>query len=105
MTKTKSFSRKEMYDFLQYLMWCNHYNGDMMKSCHQHLAYQEFLKNAEEHCGDCTQVPATCMRCKLQFIEVEAQNALDVIWGDPKGHCGKKCITECEGVPEKDKNE
>ena len=89
-----------MYNFLQYLMYCNYF--DHIKSCSNHESYQEFLKDAQEHCGDCTQVAKSCMRCALQIIEVKAQNALDSMWSDSKGHCGKKCITECEGVKKND---
>lgn len=102
---TKRFSRKEMYDYLQYFMYCHHVGDELTKSCASHEKYQEFLKDAEEHCGDCTQVACTCSRCSLQMLEIEAQNALDSIWEGPKGHCGKICITECEGAEKNKKVE
>jgi hypothetical protein len=95
---TKRFSRKELYDYLQYFAYCHHFGDDTIKSCASHEEYQKFLKTAQEHCGDCTQLPASCMRCRLQMLEVEAQNALDSMWSGTKGHCGKECTTECEGV-------
>jgi len=95
---TKRFTRKEMYNHLQYIMYCKYFENDHIKSCSNHKKYQEFLKNAEEHCGDCTQVATSCSRCTLQMLEVEAQNALDSMWSDSKGHCGKGCITECKEV-------
>ncbi len=103
---TKRFSRKELYDYLQYFAYHNHFGGDdTIKSCASHEKYQEFLKDAKVHCGDCTQVACSCTRCQLQMLEVEAQNTLDMMMGKSEGHCGKKCITECEGVKDVKKEE
>ena len=84
-------------------MYCNHVGDNMMKACNSYTNYQEFLKNTKEHCGDCTQVPTSCQRCQLQMLEIEAQNALDIMWGDPEGHCGKNCITEYNGLDHSNK--
>jgi hypothetical protein len=97
---TKRFSREELYNYLQYIAWWHHFSDDVIKSCTSHEEYQKFLKDAEKHCGDCTQIPCSCMRCRLQMLEIEAQNALDTMWSGPKGHCNKSCLTECEGVSE-----
>jgi hypothetical protein len=102
---TKRFSRKELYDYLQYFAWCHHFGNSSVKSCASHEQYQKFLKNASEHCGDCTSQPCPCLRCQKQMLEVEAQNALDSMWSGPKGYCDKKCVTECEGVPKEENDE
>ncbi len=103
---TKSFTKKEMYNYLQYFAYYHHFGDDNIKSCNLHQEYQEFLKDAEEHCGDCTQAAYSCARCKLYMLEVEAQNALEELWhGLKKGHCGKICITECEGIKKEKQTE
>jgi len=95
---TKIFSREELYDYLQYFAYWHHFGDNSIKSCASHEEYQKFLKDAEKHCGDCTKIPCSCMRCRLQMLEIEAQNTLDIMLGKSKGHCGKECLTECEGV-------
>ena len=93
----KEFTKKEMYDYLQYFMYCQCFDIDNIKDCATFKMYQEFLKDAETHHGDCTKEPVSCLRCQLYAIEIKAQNILDILWSDPKGHCGKICIKECEG--------
>ena len=100
MLEIKEFTKKELYDYLQYITYCQFYEQNP-KDCKTHKNYQDFLnKETKEHFGDCTKQSCACLRCQLHMIEVEAKNALDMIWDSPIGHCGKKCISECEGEGE-----
>ena len=92
----KEFTKEELYDYLQYLMYCNYFEKDHIKNCDTFKEYQEFLKDTEVHMGDCTNDCCSCSRCILHIIEIEAQNALDILWGNSVGHCGKVCIKECK---------
>jgi len=94
--KTKKFTREEMYEYLKFIMFCKLSEIDNLKACTSYFGYQQFLEGADVHFGDCTKDPCPCSRCHLQMIEIEAQNALDILWSGDKGHCGKICLKECK---------
>ena len=94
--KIKEFTKEEMYERLKYLMYCKMYEIEV-KVCESYHQYQKFLIGASFHMGDCTKESGSCLRCQLNEIEIEAQNALDMLWNDPVGHCGRICLKECEG--------
>lgn len=97
MLMEKTFTKEQMYERMKYCVWCFEL-GQNIKSCSSHLAYQGFLKDTKYHFGDCTKEPCSCLRCQLHEIEIEAQNIVDLMWGNHEGHCGKICLTECEGI-------
>jgi hypothetical protein len=95
--ENKEFTREEAFKKLLYITYCNEMEINP-QPCSSHEKYIKFLKDAEEeHCGDCVLLPTTCTRCFLQQLEIEAQNALMILWKNEKGHCGKNCLDDCEG--------
>ena len=100
----KEFTEEELYEQMKYIVYCLETNRDM-KPCSSHEAYQELLKDAHRHIGDCTKEPSPCSRCFLISVEIEAQNAVDILMSNNVGHCGKECVSECNyddsnhGVP------
>ena len=103
MLEIKEFTKKELYNCLQYITYCQFYEQSP-KACETYKQYQDFLnKHTKTHMGDCTKQNCPCVRCQLHMIEIESQNALEIIWNNPVGHCGKKCISECEGATDEEK--
>ena len=65
---------QELYDALLYISWVNFMDLDQ---CFLYLDTKEqfnnFVKNAQVHFGDCTKDPCTCNRCVLHECEITAQ--------------------------------
>lgn len=93
----KTFSREEMYKYLHYISYCQFYELNPL-ACKTLKNYQLFLnKETQVHAGDCTRQNYSCARCQIQAIEVDTQQAVNFIWTKTVGHCGKTCLTKCEG--------
>ena len=103
----KEFTKEELYKTMKYIVYCLEVGTDCVgvKGCQSHASYREFLKSSKIHCGDCTQEPATCLRCMLNGLEIDAQNIVDYLFFDSVGHCGKKCVSECDCHGEEQKKE
>jgi hypothetical protein len=98
----KEFEKGLMREMMKYYLFCSEI-GRNVKDCKSHSLYQDFLKDAKVHHGDCTKEIYTCQRCMLNGIEIEAQNIVDSMFFGEKGHCGKNCLTECD-YKEKDES-
>ncbi len=75
----KEFIKEELYNNMKYIVYCLEVEIDI-KSCSSREGYQEFLKGTEKHYGDCTKENCICQRCKLNEIEIMAQNSVDYIF-------------------------
>ena len=91
-------TKENLFEKMKYIVFCMEREVNP-QDCASHAAYAGLLRDSAEHCGDCTKVAASCSRCSLNHIEIEAQNCVIVIMSDEKGHCGKKCISECQYKP------
>ena len=94
---SKIFSQKEMYDYLQYISYCQFYELNPL-ACVTLEGYQKYLKkDVKTHMGDCTKENYSCAKCQLMEIEINTQQAVNFMWTKTVGHCKKICLTECEG--------
>jgi len=73
---------KKLYEDLVYFCWVNYVEYDnsilLLKTREE---YENFLKSAQVHMGDCTKDACSCLRCVLQKCEIQAQqlyNYLDL---------------------------
>ena len=79
MNNKKEFTKEKLYEYMKYIVYCIETEIDI-KSCSSRENYQEFLKKTEKHSGDCTKENCICLKCKLNEIEIIAQNAVDHIY-------------------------
>ena len=79
MTNKKEFTKDELYEYMKYIIYCVEIEISI-KSCSSRENYQEFFKKTEKHSGDCTQENCACLKCKLNEIEIIAQNSVDHIF-------------------------
>ena len=79
MNNKKEFTKEKLYENIKYIVFCIESEIDI-KSCSSRENYQEFLKNTDKHSGDCTKENCICLKCKLNEIEIIAQNAVDHIY-------------------------
>ncbi len=72
--------KKLNLDIMMYLYYCWEIEKNP-KYCSSIDSWKDFKKNTDRHLGDCTLAPAPCLRCMLQRVEIQGQNALDYIMG------------------------
>ena len=63
---------------LMFVLWCKEFGKDP-GSCESGEQYKDYLKDAEVHCGDCTKDSCSCIRCNMQGLEVDSQNAINYL--------------------------
>ena len=80
---------------LIYLYWCED-NERSPSLCETFKAFNDWMKTTKFHCGDCTLIPCSCSRCYLNYLEIQAENALIILCTSNEGNCGNNCIEECD---------
>ena len=63
-----------------YIAWCFLFDREHEMELLENLkSYKECVKEADVHCGDCTQVAAPCMACILDDCKKSAENILSIL--------------------------